>query len=94
MLEDGRPFTIRLEGNTWQVNAQGDDWIDANSLRDAETISAAPLLMREVMGAHRGGESTAIECEQTAQVFEKYDLRSGAIFLRKHAENIRADSTS
>ena len=48
MLEDAQHFTIRLEGNTWQVNVPGEDWIDANSLRDAETIAAAPLLMREV----------------------------------------------
>jgi hypothetical protein len=91
MLEDAQHFTIRLEGNTWQVNVQGEDWIDANSLRDAETIAAAPLLMREVKRAYRGGEGTAAECDQTAQVLEKYDLHSGATFLREHAENIRAD---
>jgi hypothetical protein len=92
MLEDAQHFTIRLEGNTWQVNVPGEDWIDANSLRDAETIAAAPLLMREVTSARRDGEGTATECEQKARVLEKYDLHSGATFLRKHAENIRAGS--
>lgn len=92
MPEDAQPFKVRLESNSWQVNVGGEGWIDVASLRDAETIAAGPLLMSEVMRAHRGDEGAATECEKAAQVFEKYELREGAACLRRLTAMIRAKS--
>ena len=92
MLEVARPFTIRLQVTTWQVNVSADDWINADCRRDAETIAAVPLLVREVSASRRDGDGAARECEQTAQVLEKYHLNSWATVLREQAERIRAAS--
>ena len=76
------------DGN-WEVENVANHWIKCETKEDAELISNAPIIRAKLDRTTRPDNVLATELDKTAEMLDKYNMRSEAHYFRAMAKLAR-----